>query len=478
MDIITLIKELVTGLLDAEEEFLKHLDTFPTFEESVHELTDQMAAGFLGLVLTNADTLIRESGKRKGCYTIQGKRERTLISGVGDVTFTHTLYQDQEGRIRCLLDELIRLPDRERLTATAEAKLLSEAEAHSYRHAAESLRTKGQTVTKTTVMNKVHAVEKEIPGMEESTSEKKACEYLYIEADEDHIHRRKEGKEQGCFIGKLVYLFEGKEDVCKGRRKLISPFYFGGLYAGTEQNAALWEEVDAYIRRHYDEDALKCVYINSDGAGWIRAAENYVGKSKLAADRFHLMKYINRVARYTLDENKTKGRFYRYIYKNQLPEAKKLLTRIKNHCEGSGRAAEECRIYLTGNWEYIQRAFHDKHVLGCSAEGHVSSVYSERMSSRPMGWSETGTDRMCRLRCYIRNYGREKVIDLVNYRREQELMAAGATGTEGMIEEPRRRQYTAAQREVMKYAEVLHGSIAEGSTVRKILAIREQIGNL
>ena len=478
MDIITLIKELVTGLLDAEEEFLRHLDTFPAFEESVHGLTDQVAAGFLGLVLTNADTLIRESGKRKGSYTVQRKRERTLISSVGDVTFTHTLYQDQEGRIRCLLDELIRLPDRERLTPSAEAKLLSEAEAHSYQHAAESLRTKGQTVTKTTVMNKVHAVEKEIPGMEEPTSEKKACEYLYIEADEDHIHRQKEGKEQGCFIGKLVYLFEGKEDVCKGRRKLISPFYFGGLYAGTEQNAALWEEVDAYIRRHYDEDVLKGVYINSDGAGWIRAAENYVGKSKLVADRFHLMKYINRVARYTPDENKTKGRFYRYIYKDQLLAAKKLLTRIGNHCEGSGRAAEECRTYLTGNWEYIQRAFHDKHVLGCSAEGHVSSVYSERMSSRPMGWSETGTDRMCRLRCYIRNYGREKVIDLVNYRREQELMAAGATGTEGMIEEPQRRQYTAAQREVMKYAEVLHGSIAEGSTVRKILAIREQIGNI
>ena len=66
MDIITLIKELVTGLLNAEEEFLKHLDAFPKFEETVHELTDQMAADFMGAVLTNADTLIRESGKRKG----------------------------------------------------------------------------------------------------------------------------------------------------------------------------------------------------------------------------------------------------------------------------------------------------------------------------------------------------------------------------------------------------------------------------
>nr|WP_114149266.1 UPF0236 family protein [Mediterraneibacter gnavus] len=89
------------------------------------------------------------------------------------------------------------------------------------------------------------------------------------------------------------------------------------------------------------------------------------------------------------------------MYKNKLLAAKKLLTRIKNHCEGSERAVEDCRTYLAGNWEYIQRAFHDKHVLGCSAEGHVSSVFSERMSSRPMGWSETGSDRMCRLRCFI-----------------------------------------------------------------------------
>ncbi len=85
MDIITLIKELVTVLLDAEEKFLKHLETFSAFEESVHGLTDRMSADFLVLVLTNVDTLIRGSGKT-----------------------------------RCLLDELIRLPDRERLTPAVE----------------------------------------------------------------------------------------------------------------------------------------------------------------------------------------------------------------------------------------------------------------------------------------------------------------------------------------------------------------------
>ena len=479
MDIITLIQVLVSGLLNAQEEFLEHLDQFSTFEETVNRLTDQVAADFIGLTLTAADTLIRESGKRKAGYTVQRCRNRTLISGVGDITFTHTLYKDSEGKIRCLLDELLHLPKRERFTPVAEAKILNEAEVRSYQHAADSIQTKGQTITKTTVMNKVHSVEKELPPMEETHVEKKACEYLYIEADEDHIHRQKDGKEQGCFMGKLIYLFEGKEEVCKGRQKLISPFYFGGLYTGTDQNASLWEKVDLYIRQHYDYDALKCVYINSDGAGWIRAAVNYVGKSKLVADRFHLMKYINRVARCTLDEETiTKGLFYKYIYKNKLLAAKKLLTRIQDQYEGSYRAVEECRKYLVGNWEYIQRAFHDKHVLGCSAEGHVSSVYSERMSSRPMGWSETGTDRMCKLRCFIRNYGREKVIDLVNYRREKELYAVTATGTDGMIEEGQRKRYTKKQREVQRYAETLHVTLSESSTVRKILAIREQIGNI
>ena len=173
MDIITLINTLVSGLLNAEEKFLEHLDSFTTFEETVSSLSNQMAADFIGLALTNADQMIRDSGIRKGSYTVQRSRQRTLISIVGDITFTHTLYKDQTGKIRCLLDELMHLPDRERFTAAAEAKLLNEAEVHSYQHAAESIKTNGQTITKTTVMNKVHSIEKEIPEMEEPPKEKK-----------------------------------------------------------------------------------------------------------------------------------------------------------------------------------------------------------------------------------------------------------------------------------------------------------------
>ena len=182
MDILTLIRSYVEGLLDAEDRFIEHLDSFPELEETVVRLTNQMAAGFLSAVLTTADALICDSGIRRKEYTVQRKRRRTLISSVGDVTFTHTLYKDQKGQIRCLLDDQIRLPDRERFTTLAEAKVLSEAEVHSYQHAADSVRTGAQTITKTTVMNKIHAIEKDLPeaGPVPRPEEKKRVEYLYL----------------------------------------------------------------------------------------------------------------------------------------------------------------------------------------------------------------------------------------------------------------------------------------------------------
>ena len=481
MDILTLIGSYVEGLLEAEDRFIEHLDSFPELEKTVVELTNRMAAGFLGAVLTTADELICESGVRKKEYTVQRRRMRTLISSVGDVTFTHTLYKDKQGQTKCLLDDQICLPARERFTTLAEAKVLSEAEVHSYQHAADSIRTGTQTITKTTVMNKIHAIEKELPEADTTPDpeEKKQVEYLYLEADEDHIHKQKDGNTESCFIGKLVYLFEGKEEICKGRRKLIAPFYFGGLYQGSEQNAALWKQVEKYIQDHYDQEYLKRVYICSDGGSWIKAAVNYIYKGKLVADRFHLMKYIYRVANCTLDDRDTTvGRFYKYIYKNRSVAVKKLLTRIQNHCENSDRAVEECRKYMLNNWGAIQAAFHDKHALGCSAEGHVSSIYSERMSSRPMGWSETGSDRMCKLRCYVRNYGRGKIVELVRYRREQECLRQKAVGCEEWIDQPAKIRYTAEQRRNRAYLERLQATLQLGSTVRKTLAIREQIGSI
>ena len=147
-------------------------------------------------------------------------------------------------------------------------------------------------------------------------------------------------------------------------------------------------------------------------------------------------------------------------------------------------AGEKAKIadagdYFLSNWIAAKRRYTDrKHIKGCSAEGHVSSIYSERMSSRPMGWSETGSDRMCKLRCYVRNYGQGKIIELVRYRREQECLRRKAVGCEELIDQPAKARYTVEQRRNRIYIERMQATLQPGSTARKILAIREQIGSI
>lgn len=135
---------------------------------------------------------------------------------------------------------------------------------------------------------------------------------------------------------------------------------------------------------------------------------------------------------------------------------------------------QDLQTFVLGNWSAVMRTYHSKVITGCSAESHVSHVLSDRLSSRPMGWSKTGADRMSKLRCYEKNYGREKIIDLVKYSRQQRKLAR--TGTDSVepirvsLREIRADHYNQAR----SYIERIQATIPDG-TVRKIAAIREQI---
>jgi hypothetical protein len=467
-EIITqLLTELGKELLEADLCFIEEADRFDKFERTVLTACTRTAAQFLSEALTDLDATLRKCADRER-YTIQRQRERTLISTAGTLCYKFTVFKDKKkGVYRTPLHEIIRLPDRERFSTEAEALVLKSATEESYSKTAGRLKIGDQEITKTTVMDIVHGIPAVIPDDEEA-EEKKELEYLYIEADEDHIAVQKDPEQQGCFIGKLIYLYESKEDILKGKRKLVGTQYFGGLHRGSEANTRLWEGVQNYIENHYDTDVLKKVYISSDGGGWIAAGARYIYKGVTVADKYHVMKYINSVANLTLDEREiTKGRFYKYIWKNKLLAAKKLLTRIENHCGGE-ETVERTRIYLVNNWSAIVRAYRDRHVYGCSAEGHVSSVYSDRMSSRPMAWSETGSDRMCKLRVFTRNGG--NIVELVRYRRELVMSELESTGTEDAIAIPR---YTAEERRNRSYIARIQAKMP-GFTVHKILTIREQ----
>ena len=471
MNIITVLEPFFEGVKEATVELYGDMD-LAAYEKKVTELGRKGIAALIGETLTELDQSLRDAQHRSEKYTIQRRTGRTLISTVGDIRFEHTLFRSREdGTYHLLLDEKLKLPKDEHLTELGEAALLEQAVSGSYQQAADTFSVGEQKITKTAVMNKVHRILEELPK-EEKAAEKKAVRDLYIEADEDHIHRQR-SDQSGCIIGKMAYLYEGKEEVCKGRRSLVGTFYFGGSQCvGKEGNREFWEQIQEYISNRYDTEALKRVYIAGDGGAWIRAGVGYIAKSCFVADRFHLMKYVNGAARQMLDEGDlVKRKLLKYIAKDKLRKAQKLLRRM-----GMSAANEEpiqaCYTFLTGNWEAIRRGLFDKRAPRCSAEGHVSHLYSDRMSSRPMGWSEVGADRMCKLRCYRANKGEGCMIDLVKLRRERAFAERCATGTDGIeIDQiPVRKQHTEQQREAMRYAERIQAELS-GTLTRKRLAI-------
>lgn len=474
MDIISDLTELITEIFDAAAEFHEDLTRLDALETRLTKAGTSFVAKSLGKILEDADLFIMEAPHRKDLYNIQRKIARCLISCAGDVYYERTqVLNKADGTYHFLLDEMMKLPPDEHFTEGAEARILQDAAEASYSKAAERISTENQTVSKVTVMNKVHEILEELPL--EEPAEKRCCSHLYIEADEDHIHRQDGVKELrgACIQGKLVYVFEGKESVREGRKELVNPFFFGGRYAGPEENARLWERVQEYILKNYDQSALKRVYISGDGGSWIRTGTDHIAKSVFVTDRFHLMKYINAAARQMLDDgDEVKGKIYKYIYKNKPGKLRKLFRRMKKSASVLDPVIA-CESFLENNWEAIRRAFTDKKVLGCSAEGHVSHIYSDRMSSRPMAWSETGADRMCRLRCFIKSCGASKVIDLVKARRERKQREHLPTGTDGIVisRETVRPKYTKAQLETAAYAEKLYAELSSTLT-RKQISIR------
>lgn len=480
MTIVSLLDLLVNGLIEAEGNFLDNPRDFYSLEKAVKASTEAFAAGFLGEVLSSINNQICNSSWREGRYNIQRNDTRMIISSVGDVYFDCTYFQrlNDEGGYTYLLEDLIGLDKHERFTEEAEALLLTEALKTSYSEAARVLPSK-QKITKTTVMNKVHHLAEEVSC--EEPEEIKKAEYLFIEADEDHIAEQHGDKSEDnkSFISKLVYIHEGRQDAAgySARKELVNSFYFGGLYQGKEGNEKLWNNVQEYIDKNYDNEYLKRIFISGDGAQWIKNGADYLDKALFCADKFHLMKYINLAAAQMLDEkDAVKDELWHLLYSKK-PKAKERFEEYTNRMMQSAKnpeKVENLRTYALGNWAAVRRTLRNKLVDGCSAESHVSHVLSDRLSSRPMGWSQTGADRMSKLRCYERNHGREGIINLVRYSREQRKLPA--TGTDNdmtkavTLREIRTEHYDQAR----SYIDRIQAHIP-GLTAKKKASIRTQL---
>lgn len=479
MEIISLLELLVNGLLEAEEKFYSNPKDFYAFEKATKTTTDAVAAKFISTVLSSMNEQIYSCSYREGLYNAQRTDQRSLVSSVGDIAFDCTYYKrlSDEGGYVYLLEEMLGLGRHERFTEEAEVMMLTEALKTSYAEAAKVLPSRTK-ITKTTVMNKIHQIAEEIPYV--APENKRECTFLFIEADEDHIaeqHGRYKSKDGNkSFISRLAYLYEYKRESpkCKGRKELVNTFYFGGLYPGSDGIEKFWGNVNHFIEQTYNTEKIKHIFVSGDGAQWIKSGVKYLDKALSCADKYHLMQYINAASGQMLDEKElVKSELWHLLYKRS-KDGFSDYTKAMASSVANTKPVTDLQTYVLDNWAAVMRTLHNKVIDGCSAESHVSHVLSDRMSSRPMGWSQTGADRMSKLRCYERNYGREKIIDLVKYSREQRKQKRTGTDNE-IIEKVSLRQIRAEHYDQAKsYIERIQATMP-GQTARKAASIRTQL---
>lgn len=366
--------------------------------------TDEMLKELMKLGQETAEFLVNyaeekiyELEERKEKFSSLEKDNRKIITIFGEINFKRRYYEDKETKEKIyLLDQYLGLEPKQRMLTNVKERLLEEAIESSYEKAGKQA-AYGVEISKETVMKEIEKIE--IKPYKKEVTEKKQEKKIYVIADEDHVHLQKGGIDEP----RMVIVYDGIER--KGNRmELKNKKHFGGIYKSKIDD--LWEEVMNYIEETYDTEYLEKIYIAGDGANWIKSGKEWLIKSEYVLDEFHMKKAISGIVGRSTKENKEMKEKQKEEMRTVIRELNFESFKEKSYeiiAEEMQKSTRERKIklmeYILNNEEGITNLYKNKEELhGCSAEGHISHIYSARMSSRPMGWKTGNVDKMSKLR--------------------------------------------------------------------------------
>ena len=397
--IIDFIENDTTKIKKILEKYLFAGNTL-RFEEDLMYVMIEFGRKIYQECLKEIEENIRQSEFRKKNYYVEHKADRrTLLTTFGNLEIERAYYKPKNGgKSVYLLDKYVGLAPHDKVSLAVKTKFVEEAVETSCQKGGEKACMTEDVVSKQTVKNTIHELEVELE--EEIPVQKKKIKNLHIQADED-----------------------------------------------------LWLEVQQYIYDNYDTEYLENVYIAGDGAPWIVAGCRVLEKSKFVLDKYHLGKYIHKATTH-LDDNQQAAKEFIYgaINERDFDGVMRLLQKCYASTDQEYKKKEvtECARYIKNNWLGIMVRIDDGGaVWGCSAEGHISHVLSARESSRPMGWSKKGVDRISRLRVLTRN--EQKIIDLMEYQDKKQRKKNRIECEDQLIQDVQKRK-SSRNEEVLRKA--------------------------
>ena len=402
----TLISPILYNLVDfmvdnlfVEDAQNKYFALLSTIQSSTREMIKKIIIS----TFEEIDENYKHSGDRISKYYINKSNvSRTLITIVGDITFSRTYYKSKYSNKKFFyLDYALDLPKYDHYDPIIKAIAINNATNTSQAEAARNVsaitgdlkyfmdNSSVYNIPRQSVYNWIK--EWKTPNIVPQSIE--TPETLYVMADEKYIGAQDIEKD---IMVKCFVTFEDIKDISKNRRSLVNR----SVFSCHSSNA--WPLFMDYIAKRYDFSKIKNIALLSDGGTWIKT-----GISELKLDpnntikfylcEFHFKQAIHHI---TTDENERKMLLDVFINKRKkdfINEVNKIMENNKNR----EKIITKKLNYIVNNYNSIKSMLELK--IGSSMESHISHLIASFFASRPKGFSTKRIDQYLKLNDYKNN---------------------------------------------------------------------------
>ena len=367
---------------------------------TVQSSTREMIKKIIISTFEEIDENFKISAERLSSYYINKSNvSRTLITIVGEITFSRTYYKCKYSNKKFFfIDKVFELPKYDHYDPIIKAIAINNSINTSQAQASRDISAFAGDLKYFMDPNSVNTIPRQsiynwikewnTPNIVPTSVD--TPETLYVMADEKYIGAQDIKKD---IMVKCFVTFEDIKDISKHRRALVNRSVFSCY------NSNAWPLFMDYIARRYDFSKIKNIALLADGGSWIKTglaelrldANNTV---KFYLCEFHFKKAVHHIASDEAERKNLLKIFTNKKKKDFVDAVNKIIDSNKNREEIITKNLN----YIVNNYASIKAMLELN--IGSSMESHISHLIASFFSSRPKGFSTKRIDQYLKLSDY------------------------------------------------------------------------------
>lgn len=372
-------------------------------DESINQGMQTAGKTLYGELLQAVDDGIRE--KVPETWENTGREKRQMTTCMGTVQFKRRVYQDEAGKRRKPLDEIVGLEKYSRYSLSVMQKGCYLASELAYREAGDVLGWLiGDYISHSAIGRMVREVGERYQTEEQTQRERIfergediesgriPAKVLYGESDGVWISLQREAKQKTEV--RVGILYTGKKTVGVGRKVLENKVTVTKIVKNSQE----WQETLLKTAwQHYDLSDTKQMMVGGDGSRWVRKSFDMVSLPiEFVLDRYHLYREARRAFGFTRQTESWIRQICQEGLEAVIPE---MLQELSHASSKEAQRMHKFIQYLINNRDGLLDPDCRTHIktkvsnLG-AIEGNVDKLVVRRLKGRGRSWSLEGAKAM------------------------------------------------------------------------------------